>query len=110
MKNSFLKKYQNYCKSKDSRNDTFKIQQQEDESLEDYLERSLYNYQKSKQRLNTNTIKTIFMKGIQAEYIDILNLIDSGDISQLTFEDICIFVGSIPEVKPKVEKELGMLE
>ena len=37
MKNSFLKKYQDYCKSKDSRNDIFKMQQQEDERLEDYL-------------------------------------------------------------------------
>ena len=61
MKNSFLKKYQDYCKSKDSRNDIFKIQEQEDESLEDYLERFLYNYQESKQRLNTNTTRTIFI-------------------------------------------------
>ena len=63
------------------------MQQQEDESLEEYLERFLYTYQKSKQRLNDNTVRTIFLKGIQDEYIDVLNLMGTRDVSQLTFED-----------------------
>ena len=37
MKTTFLQKYQEYCKPRDSRNDIFKIQQLEDESLEDYI-------------------------------------------------------------------------
>ena len=37
MRTSFLWKYQDYCKPKDSWNDIFKIQQLEDEMLEDYL-------------------------------------------------------------------------
>ena len=48
MKSTFLKKYQDYCKSKDAKNVIFKMQQLEDDTLEDYLERFLYNYQKSK--------------------------------------------------------------
>ena len=88
MKSTFLKKYQDYCKSKDSKNDIFKMQQSEEETLEDYLERFLYNYQKSKQRLNDNSVRTIFLKGIQDEYIDTLNLMGAGDISQLDFEEI----------------------
>lgn len=48
MKKTFLKKYQDYCRSKDSKVDIFKMQQQEGESLEEYLERFLYNYKKSK--------------------------------------------------------------
>ena len=48
MKSIFLKKYQDYCKSKNSKNDIFKMQQLEDDTLEDYLERFLYNYKKSK--------------------------------------------------------------
>ena len=40
------------------------MQQSEEETLEDYLERFLYNYQKFKQRLNTNTVRTIFLKRI----------------------------------------------
>ena len=74
MKKTFLKKYQDYCKSKDSKDNIFKMQQQEDESLEEYLERFLYNYQKSKKRLNDNTMRTISLKGIQDEYIDVLNV------------------------------------
>jgi hypothetical protein len=42
MKDIFLKKYQDYCKNKESRNDIFKIQQLEDETLEDYMERFGY--------------------------------------------------------------------
>ena len=64
MKSTFLKKYQDYCKSKYSKIDIFKMQQLEEETLEDYLERFLYNYQKSKQRLNDNTVRIIFLKGI----------------------------------------------
>ena len=64
------------------------MKQQEDKILEEYLEIFLYNYQKFKQRLNDNTIRTIFLKGIQEGYIDVLNLMGARDISQLTFEEI----------------------
>ena len=37
MRYVFLKKYQEYCRTRDSRNDIFRMQQQEDESLEDYV-------------------------------------------------------------------------
>jgi hypothetical protein len=37
MKDIFLKKYQDYYKTKESRNDIFKIQQLEDKTLEDYM-------------------------------------------------------------------------
>jgi hypothetical protein len=43
MKHRFLQKYQDYCKD-NAKNDIFKIQQTEDESPKDYLERFLYNY------------------------------------------------------------------
>jgi hypothetical protein len=49
MKNKFLTKYQPYCKSKDSKEDIFKMTQSEEESLEEYLEKFLYNMHKSKQ-------------------------------------------------------------
>jgi hypothetical protein len=48
MKDIFIKKYQDYCKTKESRNDIFKIQQLEDENLEDYMEQFAYISQKSK--------------------------------------------------------------
>ena len=104
MKSAFLKKYQDYCKSKDSRNGIFKMQQQEDRSLEDYVERFLYNFQKSKQRLNNNTIRPILLRGIHDEYIDILNIMGSGDISQLPFEDICALCRKYSRSKAKSGK------
>ena len=88
IKSIVLMKYQYFCKSKDSKNDIFKMQQSEEETLEDYLERFVYNYQKSKKRLNTNCIRTIFLKGILDEYIDTLNLMGARDISQLDFKEI----------------------
>jgi hypothetical protein len=48
MRKIFLKKYQAYCRPRNSKEDIFRMSQQEDESLEDYLERFLYNLQKSK--------------------------------------------------------------
>ena len=45
MKTTFLKKYQEYCKSKDSHNDIFKMKQQEEEIIEYYVEHFLYNLQ-----------------------------------------------------------------
>ena len=48
MKTTLLQKYQEYCKPRDSRNNIFKIQQLEEESLEDYLEIFIYTLHKSK--------------------------------------------------------------
>ena len=39
----FLNKYQPYCQTRDSKDDIFRMTQHEEENLEDYLERSLYN-------------------------------------------------------------------
>jgi hypothetical protein len=48
MKTTFLKKYQDYCRTKDSWNDIFNMKQQEEESIEDYIEIFLYNLHKTK--------------------------------------------------------------
>jgi hypothetical protein len=89
MKATFLKKYQDYCRPKDSRNDIFKMQQHDEESLEDFLERFIYILQKSKYNgLQDEAIKTLFLKGVLEEYIDTLNLMASGDIYQKNFEEI----------------------
>ena len=110
MKKTFLKRYQDYCRSKDSKDDIFKMQQQEDESLEEYLERFLYNYQKSKQRLNDNIVRTIFLKGIQDEYINVLNLMGTRDVSQLTFEEISNLCKNTHGARLKMGKEYGTQE
>ena len=48
MKTTFLRKYQEYFKPRDSQNDIFKIHQLEDDILEYYLERFIYTLHKSK--------------------------------------------------------------
>ena len=64
------------------------MQQSEEESLEDYLERFLYNYQKTKQfSLDTPTVRTIFLKGVRDDFIEVLNLMIFGDVYQNPFAD-----------------------
>ena len=43
MKHVFLEKYQEYCNTKDKREELFKMVQRDNESLEDFVERILYN-------------------------------------------------------------------
>ena len=82
MKTTFLQKYQEYCKPRDSRNDIFKIQQLEDESLEDYLEIFIYTLHKSKHNdLREDEVRTLFLKGISEYLVESLNLMASSDIS-----------------------------
>ena len=42
----FLEKYQEYCNTKDKREELFKMVQKEDKSLEDFVERILYKVQR----------------------------------------------------------------
>jgi hypothetical protein len=89
MKETFLHKYKDYCIPRDARNDIFKMQQCEEESLEDYLERFLYNYQKTKQfALDTDTVRTILLKGVRDNYIEVINLMSSRYVYQNPFADI----------------------
>ena len=81
MRTSFLRKYQEYCKSKDSRHDIFKIQQLEDKILEDYLKRFVYTLHKSKYHdLREDAIRTLFLKGISEDLLENLNLMETRDI------------------------------
>ena len=90
MRTSFLRKYQEYCKLKDSWHDIFKIQQLEYEILEDYLERLIYTLHKSKYHdLREDAIRTLFLKGISEDLLESFNLMEAEDISHKTFEQIC---------------------
>lgn len=87
MKNIFLKKYQGYCKDNE---DIFNMIQGEDENLEDYVDRFQYNLQKSKHKhLEKEILKTLLLKGIKDEFLELLNLIGKGDVFQLSYDDFC---------------------
>ena len=86
MKNIFLKKYQYYCKSNE---DIFGMTQREDESLEEYVERFRYNLQKSKHKhLEKEILKTLLLRGINDDFLELLNLIGKGDVFQLSYDDV----------------------
>ena len=110
MRSAFLKKYQEYCRTRDSQNDIFRMQQQEDESLEDYVERFVYDLQKNRNDLNLAIIRTIFLKGILEENIDILNLMAYGDVSQKSFKDIVEFCKKYSRRKAKEGKGVRVVK
>jgi hypothetical protein len=87
MKYVFLQRYQDYCRVND---DIFGMTQGEEESLEEYVERFQYNLQRSKQKqLGKETLKILLLKGIHDESLEILNLMGTGDVFQLPYDDIC---------------------
>jgi len=89
VKETFLSKYQDYCRMRDLREQVFRMTQKEDESLEDYVERFHYNLQRSKHsNLDHEILKTIFIRGMRDDYLDTLNLLGKGDISQEPFAEI----------------------
>jgi len=64
----------------------FKMIQKEDENLEDFIERFAYNVKRSKMHeLDEETLKALLLKSIRDEWIDVLNFMGKGDISQLSF-------------------------
>ena len=106
MRTSFLRKYQEYCKPKDPRHDIFKIQQLEDESLEDYLERFIYTLHKSKYHdLREDPVRTLFLKGISKDLLESLNLMEVRDISQKTFAQIKEMCKNYSKSRGKVGKK-----
>ena len=87
MKHVFLKRYQDYCWVNE---DLFGMEKKEEDNLEDYVEHFQYNLQISKERkLGKETLKTLLLKGIQDEYLEILNLIGTSDVIQLSYDDVC---------------------
>jgi len=64
--------------------------QVEYESFEDYVERFHYNLQKSKHKyLGKKNLKTLLLKGIKDELLELLILIGKGDAFQLSYDDVC---------------------
>ena len=89
MKHAFLRKYQEYCRTKDKREELFNMVQKDDESLEDFVERLLYNVQRSVQNtIGRDVLKIILLREIREDCLDMLNLSGKGDISKESFDHI----------------------
>ena len=71
------------------KDEVFKMMQREDENLEDLIERFNYNLKRAKMNdLDEETLKDLFLKAIRDEWIDILNMMGKGDISQFPLNDL----------------------
>ena len=82
----FLEKYQEYCNTKYKREELFKMVQKEDESLEYFVERLLYNVQRAGQmNMGLEVLKIILLHGSRDDCLDMLNLLGKGDISKESF-------------------------
>ena len=63
--------------------------QRDDESLETFVERILYNVQRAGQtNMGIDVLKIILLHGIRDDCLDMLNLLGKGDISKESFEKI----------------------
>jgi len=90
MKTTFLEKYKDYCMPHNIKNEDFQMMHKEDENIEDFIERISYNVKRAKiHELDEETLKALLLKSIRDEWIDLVNLTGKGDISHLSFGDIC---------------------
>jgi hypothetical protein len=89
MKEGFLAKYQDYCRTRERKEELFKMVQKEDENLEDFVERLQYNLQRSDHpNMSKDILKTILLKGVRDDCLDMLNMLGKGDISKESFDEI----------------------
>jgi hypothetical protein len=62
MKQTFLTRYQDYCRSRDQREEIFKMSKKEEDSLEDFIENFQYDMQISRHIvLDKDVSRTIYL-------------------------------------------------
>jgi hypothetical protein len=91
MKQTFLTKYQDYCRTRDLKDEIFQMTAKENETLEEYVERFQYNLQRSPyDTLPGEVLKATLIKGMKDEWVETLNLMGKGDIYQETYDNIIL--------------------
>ena len=91
MKGAFLKKYQDYCRSRELKDEIFQMVARPNETLEEYVEHFQYNLQRSPYAslpLPDNVLKTTLIRGMKEQRIETLNIMGKGDIYYENFADI----------------------
>jgi len=89
MKYTFQSIYQDYCWTMYLREEIFRMTQKEEENLEDYVERLDQNLQRFKHSdLDSKFLNTILIRGMRDDFLDSLNLLGKGDMSQGSFNEI----------------------
>lgn len=89
MKDTFLSKNQDYCQTKNLKEEIFRIPQKEEESFKDYMELLHYNLQSFKfGYLDLEILKKIYLRGMRDDFLEHFNLLGKGNISKELFEEI----------------------
>ena len=106
MQKIFLEKY----KYHDLKEEISRMNKKGDESLEDLIERFRDNVKREKlHHLGSDTLKTLLLRTIRDEWIDLLNIMSRGDIYQLSFEEICETCKHISRGRATVSKSASRL-
>lgn len=80
MEMNFLEKYQEYCKVNDRKDELFKMKQNDEEIIEDYLDRFLFVQRMCASALDNELLKIIFIRGLLDSSLEPLNLMGGGNI------------------------------
>ena len=88
MEGTFSIKYRDYYRSKETKDEIFRMTLGLDESLEDYEERFQLNYKRANCTLDHASLKILLLRGISEEMIETLNMLPGGDICQQPYEAI----------------------
>lgn len=84
--------------------------QREDEPFEDYIDRFQFCLKKFKHnRLTPKSLKVVYLRGVNKECIDALNLMGGGDITQSTFDDIFKLARNFFRATPKKDRSSRFL-
>ena len=79
-----------YCRSKDTKYEIFRMTIGHDESLEDYEERFQLSYKRARCTLDPESLKLVLLRGVREDILDTLHMLSRGDIYQLPYEDVKI--------------------
>lgn len=89
MKTSFLKKYQDYCRTRELQDGIFQMVAKPNETMEEYVEHFQYNLQRSPyENMPNNVLKTTMIKGMKDQWVETLNIMGKGDIYQEYYDNI----------------------
>lgn len=90
MKKILLEQYQDYCKSRDIKEEIFKIMQKEDENMEDFVAHFKYSLQRSGHSdLEKGTLKIFLLWALREESLELFNVVGNGDILKQELDTIC---------------------
>ena len=83
MKISFLKKYQDYCRTRELKDEIFQTVAKPNATLEEYVECFQYNLQRSPYaNMPDNVLKTTMIKAMKDQWVETLNIMGKGYIYQ----------------------------